>query len=433
MSGEAFGGGMERRAFLRTAALVGLSVPFAGLLASCTTPAGGGGGGGDGSGPVAMWGWNALEGAEVGYFNEIGGIYTDLKEGNAFEYTFLEYGQVFTKYKTALAGGQPPDIIALEDSGVLTDLVNSGALEPLNDLVDELPELHPGTMDYIEFDGTAYMVPISLAALGLNYNQKMFDEFGIEHPETLDALVEAAAEFKAAGIEGIGAGFMDGQFVASGIFMSCMANLEGIDDLLIAAKNGEDVWGDERWLEGASYLETLGKNNVFSAGSAGSTTRDQVAQWAGGAVAMLWPATTWMWGLIDPVLLDAFPVEIGAFPAKDGGPARAVGGQSTSFGVAPGGNTSAAKEYLKQIYTDEGTEMLIAINTIPARADFELPAELPHPMFAAHVEMMKTAVQRNVLDKGWNEVVLDMVPNVLFRGATAQEFADAIKSNSGQA
>ena len=432
MSGESFGVGMERRTFLRAAALVALSVPFAGTLASCA-PSTEGGGEAAGGGPVKMWGWNDPKGLEAGYFHEVGEMYTNLAEGNSFEYTFLEYGQVFTKYKTALAGGEPPDIIALEDSGVLTDLVDAGALEDLNDLVADLPELHAGTMDYIEFDGVQYMVPISLAALGLNYNQAMFDQYGVAHPDTLDALVDAAAQFRAAGIEGIGAGFMDGQFVASGIFMSCMANLEGIDDLLVSAKNGEDVWGDERWLEGASYLETLGQNNVFSAGSAGSTTRDQIAQWAAGSVAMLWPATTWMWGLIDPVLLDAFPVEIGAFPSKNGGPARAVGGQSTSFGVAPGSSVAAAKTYLKQIYTDEGTEKLIAINTIPARADFELPAELPHPMFAEHVEMMKTAVQRNVLDKGWNEVVLDMVPNVLFRGATAKEFAEAIKSNSGQA
>ena len=427
MSPENISPAFDRRAFLRTSALVGLSIPMAGLLASCAAPGGGGGG----SGSVTMWSWNALEGEQHKYFLDIADVWEGEAEGNTFKYTFLDYGTIFTKYKTALAGGSPPEIIGLEDSGVLVDMVESSALEPLNSLVAELPALHKGTMDYIGFDGEAYMVPISLAALGLNFNKTMFEDFGIAYPTTLQELIDAAAEFKAGGVEGIGAGFQDGQFVSAGIFMSCMANLDGIDDLLVQAKAGEPVWDDPRWLEGAKYLEAMAKGNVFSPGSAASTTRDQIAQWASGKVAMLWPATTWMWGLISETLNDAFPVEIGVFPPKDGGVGRAVGGQSTSFGVAPGSDVDAAKAYLKQIYSPEGTELLVASNTIPALAEFELPAELPHPMFGAHVEQMKTAVQRNVLDKGWNEVILEMVSGVLFRGNTAEELAEAIKTRSG--
>jgi alpha-glucoside transport system substrate-binding protein len=133
---------------------------------------------------LGVWGGNELESflAMVKSFEQRTGVTVE------FEGT-RDINAVLT---TRVKGGNPPDIASVPGLGQMAELARSGALVPLNDVVD-LPTVKQqyaqGWIDLATVDGKLYGVFIKAAVKGLIwYNAKTFRAGGYTQPATWDEL-----------------------------------------------------------------------------------------------------------------------------------------------------------------------------------------------------------------------------------------------------
>lgn len=106
-----------------------------------------------------------------------------------------------TKIKTAIAGGEAPDIFYTWGGGFSQIFVDSGKVLCLDDYLDEdtKSKIIEGTTNNFFYDEKLYGLPTRVN-IGLLYcNKKMFEEAGIELPTTYDELLAAVKAFKEKG------------------------------------------------------------------------------------------------------------------------------------------------------------------------------------------------------------------------------------------
>lgn len=128
--------------------------------------------------------------------------YPDEKVSNAA----IESGERAREVLTAqLASGTPPDLFqenAYDMAAFLAE--NPGALEPLGDLFGELELFDvvvPEVIEDVTIDGEVYSMPVNIhRENALHYNQRIFDEQGLEPPTTLEELLSVCQALKAKGI-----------------------------------------------------------------------------------------------------------------------------------------------------------------------------------------------------------------------------------------
>jgi ABC-type glycerol-3-phosphate transport system substrate-binding protein len=94
------------------------------------------------------------------------------------------------------AGGDSPFDIVHGANGQVAEWGGPGWLMPLNDLVDKyrdeynLDDIPEAAWEGVTLDGNIYGVPIVGNTLHLIYRQDVFDELGLEVPETYDEVIE---------------------------------------------------------------------------------------------------------------------------------------------------------------------------------------------------------------------------------------------------
>lgn len=100
---------------------------------------------------------------------------------------------------TQLAGGVPPDVMALYDPQTIRLFARNGVLEDLGPYVRkyDLPvdRLYPALKPYIYYEGKIVGIPENCGPYVLFYNKKLFREAGVPYPKpgwTWDECLEAA-------------------------------------------------------------------------------------------------------------------------------------------------------------------------------------------------------------------------------------------------
>jgi multiple sugar transport system substrate-binding protein len=145
-------------------------------------------------GELVVWGWDATLPATVEAFEE------------AYPNVDVELANVgtgndqYSQLQNAIsAGSGVPDVVHLEYSAVpqfalansLADLAAYGASELE-------AEYTPGTWGSVALGDGVYGLPMDSGPMALFYNQEVFEEHGIEVPETWDEFMEAARTVRAA-------------------------------------------------------------------------------------------------------------------------------------------------------------------------------------------------------------------------------------------
>lgn len=106
-----------------------------------------------------------------------------------------------TKIKTAIAGNEAPDIFYTWGGGFSQNFIDAGKVLNLDDYIDDSTKdkLIEGTTNYFTYDEKLYGLPTRIN-LGLLYcNSKLFEEAGLEYPQTYDELLNAVKVFRDAG------------------------------------------------------------------------------------------------------------------------------------------------------------------------------------------------------------------------------------------
>lgn len=104
-----------------------------------------------------------------------------------------------TKQPAAFAANPSLYQIGGVSNGTITPLINEGTIRPLDDLVEKYgKDLSPNQL--IRIDGKIMAIAMMVNTQHLQYRKDIFDDLGLEVPETWDEVLAAAAKIDAAGV-----------------------------------------------------------------------------------------------------------------------------------------------------------------------------------------------------------------------------------------
>jgi multiple sugar transport system substrate-binding protein len=101
------------------------------------------------------------------------------------ELEMVPFSDIFTKYKTLVAGGEAPDVISLNFDNT-PQMAALGALEPLDDYIAsdgyDMSVYYDNTVNMYKIDGVQWALPGTFSDVVLFYNKTLFDEAGLDYP-----------------------------------------------------------------------------------------------------------------------------------------------------------------------------------------------------------------------------------------------------------
>src|SRR5512140_2092065 len=160
------------------------------------------------SGPVTismmMWG----DPAELDVWNQIVTDFHQAQPNITVKVEVSDWDSYWTKVKTMLSAGTPPDVFAM-DAPLYLDYQRRGVLLNLQPYLDKNPDLlkgvYPQTLEAYKTPDGMYGLPRDFQTITLFYNKDMFDEAGVAYPTadwTYDDLRNAAKQLTKVGTDG---------------------------------------------------------------------------------------------------------------------------------------------------------------------------------------------------------------------------------------
>lgn len=369
---------MNTRSRMRVFAVIAAAGLTAGALAGCTAGGGGDNGDGDGEEVTLTWWHNATNGPLPEVWEEVAAEFEEANPGVNVEQVGYQNEELQrTLIPNALAAGDPPDLFQVWPGGELRDQVENGYLMPLDDLIPDTIESVGATVNPWQVGGETYGVPFTFGIEGFWYNTDMFDEAGVEVPETFDDLVDAVADLRESGVVpisvGAGAGWPAAHWWYQFALKSCSPET-------LAAGQEEFDFSDPCWVEAGEQLEEFLGIEPFQDGFLGTVPQEGAGSSAGmianGQAAMElmghWNAGT-IGGLTPDQQVPAF---LGWFPMPGidgaaGDPTAALGG-GDGFGCAAEAPPECAdllayimSEDVQRRFAESGS----GIPTVPAAQD----------------------------------------------------------------
>lgn len=303
-----------------------------------------------------------------------------------------EYRGPVTEFNKKLAIGitqdQFPDMVIVDNPAMLYYI----SIQKLEDITEELQEIEnldmyfPSAMRAVEQDERYYGLPFCCNNVGLIYNKDMLDEAGIEIPETLDELQQAAAALTRKDRYGFAMSAIGGE---QGAFQ--FANI-----MLAAGEKLEEA-GGEKTLRALKLLKDMVENGTMSRECVNLSQNDVARKFIDGEFAMM-ENGPWVFPA-----LDAAGINYGVAPfPSDGEYCGILGGEVIA--VISGKNLDGSMEFLK--YYGDRQNMLnanLTANSLPPRRDV---AELflnVKPEFQVIIDQLEKCVLRKDYT-GWTEL-----------------------------
>jgi multiple sugar transport system substrate-binding protein len=140
---------------------------------------------------------------------------------NQIEITVIPAGEYITKVGTAIAAGEPPDILAV-DLIYVPEFAAAGQLTEISALAADyeyFDQLSPSHVRLATYDGGLYALPFNAEGSVLIYNKRLFAEAGLDPevpPTTWEEIYNAATAIRALGDDTYG-------FYFSGACAGCNA------------------------------------------------------------------------------------------------------------------------------------------------------------------------------------------------------------------
>lgn len=143
---------------------------------------------------MMMWG----DPAELEVWNQIVSDFHQTNPNITVKVEVSDWDSYWTKVKTMLSAGTPPDVFAM-DAPLYLDYQSRGVLLNLQPYLDKNPDLlngvYPQTLDAYKTSDGMYGLPRDFQTIVLFYNKDMFDAAGVAYPTadwTYDDLRDAA-------------------------------------------------------------------------------------------------------------------------------------------------------------------------------------------------------------------------------------------------
>ena len=268
-----------------------------------------------------------------------------------------------TVLQTQLQSGDGPDVFSWGSGpGYAGALAEAGLLY---DLTDAYADFDWPVYDFakarVTFDGKIVGVPGEMETLGLFYNKDVFAELGIEQPQNLADLEDAAATIRDAGIVPIGVSDQEGWQGGHLLSMALSSNIgsEGVNALL----DGKASWDSPEVISALKFWEDANNTGLLPPFPTSLSYDSVNAQFYSGEVAML-PTGSWMVSGIDDNA--AFEVGYMPFPSADGAGIFSGGLGSGPYISSKSTKTDAALKFIDFLVSPEhGRWTVENLGTIP--------------------------------------------------------------------
>lgn len=134
--------------------------------------------------PLRMTIWTSNE-AHLKLFNEIADEYRKAHPGvGTITFDTIPFENYTTTITTQIAGGKAPDLAWILESSA-PDFVGSGALAPLNSMIENAGELVPSATKLWQKDGELYAYPFSTSPFGVFVNTDLVKAAKQKSPQEL--------------------------------------------------------------------------------------------------------------------------------------------------------------------------------------------------------------------------------------------------------
>ncbi|MFS0853238.1 extracellular solute-binding protein [Microbacterium sp. 179-I 3D4 NHS] len=302
--------------------------------------------------------------------------WADRHDGAELTIEIQDWDGIVTKLQTTLASEtQTPDVVEFGNTQVRT-FSTVGALSDISDLKEEIggDKLIPALVDAGSVEEEMYAAPFFAGARVVYYRKSMFEAAGLEIPESIEELNEAAVTLREANssipdFEGI---FIPAKDLGNGL--GWLFSYENP----IAELDGEEWKGTLSSPEGIASLEALQK--VYSEGmsTAATATVDETrapfVPFNEGRAAMFSSLPN-AWDKIDP----AIQADTGAFalPGLESGEVgHALAGGSNIGISALSPNQEHARELLAMMFEPEFQEYFATEGGwVPGNTEYASPRE----------------------------------------------------------
>ncbi|MEU4009049.1 extracellular solute-binding protein [Streptomyces pseudogriseolus] len=366
---------LSRRTLLGLAA----AVPVSAALAAC-----GGSSGPGKNGSATYWYLNGQpqEGVRAGAVDAFNKAHPD----STIEDTTFENDAYKTKIKTAIGAGQAPTLIWGWGGGTLRAYAEAGQVEDLTSWFEENPDvrkgLFPSSFGAATVDGKIYAMPCeTVQPIILYYNRKVFDQVGVEPPETWDDIMALVPRFNAKGIAPFALG---GQSRWTNMmWLEFLFDRIGGPEVFQAAIEGEkNAWSHPDAIKALTALQDLVKADGFVKGFSSITAdsnADQALLYTGKAAMMLHGA--WSYGIQQADggdFVSSGSLGFMTFPAVEGGKgdlSDTVGNPAQYLSIsskASAEQKKIAKEYFATgVLQEEEVKAWIGNGSVPIRLGTE--------------------------------------------------------------
>jgi len=319
---------------------------------------------------------NDVERAMVDKFNETSDVKVVLDTIPGADYQ--------QKLQTVIDTDSAPDVFFNWGGGSITDYVDAGLLMPLDDFIEEDPQLKdaflPSVFDTAVVDDQAYGIPMrGTQPVMLFSNEEVLANAGVDGaPKTWDELLDAVEKLKAAGVTPIALGGADEWPTL--MWVEYVYDRVAGPELFESALAGDpDVWDSEESREALGMLRELVDAGAFG------TNFQSVKFTDGGSASLLSSGQagfelmgSWAYSTHQdaaPEFVESGSLGYSEFPTIDGGkgdPQNLVGNTNNFYSVLA--NTrypDTVRDFLKLMYSDEFVQEQVAIGNLPTTTNTE--------------------------------------------------------------
>ena len=378
---------------------------------------------------VSVWSWRVQD-------EELWQKVQERLNANGENITIEFRGIKSTEYdavlRTAMSGGDGPDIFTSRGGAGTRSYAEAGLIEPL-DAID-LSGFDEGILQQVSYEGQVYAVPFAVQTLTFFYNKTIFEENGLSEPKTWDELMQIMETLKSRGITPIAIGGKDGYAV-------CLM-VDVIGATWLGDQWAQDVIAGRTDFTDPKFVDVLAKVDSLKQyaqdGFLGTAQRDARTLFATGQTAIIIDG---IWAVNTYYLQTDPDLQLGSFlapPAREGDPVRIYPYVDGGYAV---NSRSAVKEAALRVAaytaTAEFAQMYADLFAeIPGNKNVTFPAD--QPMLAKAVQQMnevglKTLFRiRSPFDSGTPDISTSLGANIqgMFAGQlTPQQAAENVQSD----
>ena len=311
--------------------------------------------------------------------------YPDIKVNETVVASGDEY---LNKISTAMAAGNTPDVFKTWLSGRLEPFVEAGRVLPLNNIIDNSPELkNVLNMQYLDtgtFDGQVYAIPTSLTAEIIFYNRAIFKQLGLSIPQTWDELITMVKAIRSSGVSPFSLGNRSA-WRGSIPYMAIFDRLNGPDLYKEVVIQHKAKWDDPAFVKAANYLIRLRDAGAYVENFNALSSDEGDVLFTTGKTPMFFIGTWMVSSLSEALGNDLSFFDFPKIPTPDGTGLRGGSLLNKDNGFAISSDSDHQEQaavLLKHIFSQEPQKKLAELGDLIACVNIQYDKSKAHPVLA---------------------------------------------------